>query len=60
VRAQDVIGDSLTAPQGARLPRDSEIQATCAICDTTQTLAEALLDESGPEPIYVCAYPEDL
>ncbi len=55
MRAEDVIGDSLTAPRGARLPRDSDIQATCPICDTTHTLAEAVFDESGPESVCVCA-----
>lgn len=54
VRVEDVLVGQLTAPQGARLPTDQEINTSCPTCGTKQTLGQATISRQGKETTYTC------
>jgi hypothetical protein len=54
VRVEDVLVGQLTAPQGARLPTDQEINTSCPTCGTKQTLSQATISRQGRETVYMC------
>lgn len=54
VRVEDVLVGQLTAPHGARLPTDQEINTSCPTCGTKQTLSQAIMSRQGKETVYTC------
>lgn len=54
VRVQDVVIGQLKAPEGSRLPVDSEVKAKCPTCGEHQFLSEATIKRDGPDTVYMC------
>ena len=54
IKVEDILTKQLSAPDGCRLPLDSEIITECPTCGTKQTLGEAEVTRKGQETVYIC------